>query len=39
MDAIFRQWLSIYELDSSTHAPAPLDKDEIAYETSSDSQF
>ena len=39
MDAIFRQWLSIYELDSSTNAPAPLDKDEIAYETSSDSQF
>ena len=39
MDAIFRQWLSMYEFDSVKHARAPLDADEIAYETSSDSQF
>jgi glycosyltransferase involved in cell wall biosynthesis len=40
MDAIFRQWLSIYELGSDRYAHEPLDEDEVAsYETSSDSQF
>lgn len=39
MDAIFRQWLSMYELDAVKHARAPVDADEIAYETTSDSQF
>ncbi|SAL02068.1 group 1 glycosyl transferase [Caballeronia calidae] len=40
MDAIFRQWLSMYELDSDRRAREPLRADEAAsYETSSDSQF
>ena len=39
MDAIFRQWLSMYQLGSGTHA-REFDANEVAsYETSSDSQF
>ncbi|SAL02666.1 glycosyltransferase [Caballeronia ptereochthonis] len=40
MDAIFRQWLSVYEFGSDKHVRDPLGANEVAsYETSSDSQF
>jgi glycosyltransferase involved in cell wall biosynthesis len=40
MDAIFRQWLSMYEFGSDRHSREPLGANEVAsYETSSDSQF
>jgi len=40
MDAIFRQWLSMYELGSDKPSREPLATNEVAsYETSSDSQF
>ncbi|QSN63418.1 glycosyltransferase [Caballeronia sp. M1242] len=40
MDAIFRQWLSMYEFGSDRHSREPLGTNEVAsYETSSDSQF
>jgi glycosyltransferase involved in cell wall biosynthesis len=40
MDAIFRQWLSVYELVSDRYAREPLDEKELeAYETSSESQY
>ena len=40
MDAIFRQWLRVYELDTDRHAHEPLGANEAAsYETSSNSQY
>lgn len=40
MDAIFRQWLSVYQLGSDRPTREPLASNEAAsYETSSDSQF
>jgi glycosyltransferase involved in cell wall biosynthesis len=40
MDAIFRQWLSMYEFGSDKPTREPLGANEVAsYETSSDSQF
>jgi glycosyltransferase involved in cell wall biosynthesis len=40
MEAIFRQWLSVYELGSDKPTREPLGSNEVAsYETSSDSQF
>jgi glycosyltransferase involved in cell wall biosynthesis len=40
MDAIFRQWLSVYELGSDKHSREPIGANEAAsYETSSESQF
>ncbi|SAK89658.1 group 1 glycosyl transferase [Caballeronia hypogeia] len=40
MDAIFRQWLSVYQFASDKPAREPLGANEAAsYETSSDSQF
>lgn len=40
MDAIFRQWLSVYQLGSDKYTRETLGANEVAsYETSSDSQF
>ncbi len=34
MDAIFRQWLSVYELGSDRYRPKPVEEDELShYET------
>ncbi len=40
MDAIFRQWLSVYELGSDRYRPEPVEEDELShYETTSESHY
>jgi glycosyltransferase involved in cell wall biosynthesis len=40
MDAIFRQWLSVYELGADRTAREPVDENELAeFETTSESQY
>jgi glycosyltransferase involved in cell wall biosynthesis len=40
MDAIFRQWLSVYEFGSDRYSQEPFEEDELSYETTtSDSRY
>jgi glycosyltransferase involved in cell wall biosynthesis len=39
MDAIFRQWLSVYEFGSDRYSQEPFEEDELSYEATSDSQY
>jgi glycosyltransferase involved in cell wall biosynthesis len=39
MDAIFRQWLSVYEFGSDRYSQEPFEEEELSYEATSDSQY